>query len=607
MNVPAPLPPPPGTRFAAALASHGVGSAERAAIRAFARVVAQGDFARDFAMALGRLARDTVAGGSAEAAQAAFCGELAACGGWQEGEAWFERVSASWAECLACGAGVGFALDACAALVKAAERHLAGERAVVYQLEMDILFAVDAFAWCVASLLARQSVAEASTGAVAVAVAEHDSLTGLPNRRRYTRLLDDWLVAAGPDGRVGLVVLGMEWGVAVQHLPLAERDRLRLAVTERLNVAVRPGDVLCSTGEHEWSLLLPVLRSPAQVRLAANKLIASCESLLDGEFRELCGQLTGGGAFGPDHGDDTASLEFAARTALLAARKADQRFEDYRDEMSTLVDETVEFERELLGAIYRQELRLFLQPQVRFDDGRCTSAELLLRWQRRNGEWVPPPRVIDAAHRMGVLPKLSRWLIMHAAHMAAMLAGQAVDVKVNLNVTAIDLRDEELPELVAQALTTWRVPADRFGIEVTETALVTDHHHAAELISRLRALGCPVALDDFGTGFSSLAYLRNLPVTALKIDQLFVRQLGTSKADQAIVDAIMRLADGFGLQVVAEGVEDPSARDLLRAAGCDLMQGYLESAAMPLDEFVAWWRQRHGVLEPVAAEVYDAG
>ncbi|MCB1957273.1 MAG: GGDEF domain-containing protein [Rhodocyclaceae bacterium] len=592
-----PMARPAAADFSSALVSHGVGSAEMAAIRAFARVVEPVDFARDFAVALARLVPDGTGQAAAEQAQAAFCDALAACTDWGSTGGWFERVSAHWAECVSRGVETGFALDACASLVKAAARHLAGDRAVVYQLEMDILFAVDAFAWCVASLLSRQSNRHEALGPAEFA--DRDLLTGLPNRRCYARLLDDWLSQSGPERRVGLVVLGMEWGIAVQHLPMAERDRLRLAVTERLRAAVRAGDVLCATGEHEWSLLLPVLRSPAQVRLAANKLIAACEALLDGEFRELCGQLTGGGAVGPDHGRDTSALEYAARTALLVARKDEQRFEDYREAFSTVVDDTIEFEHELLGAIYRQELKLFLQPQVRFDDGRCDSAELLLRWRRSSGAWVPPPRIIDAAHRMGVLPKLSRWLIMHAAHMAAQLAELGTAIKVNLNVTAIDLRDDELPELVAQALETWRVPAGRFGIEVTETALVADHHRAAQLISRLRSLGCPVALDDFGTGFSSLAYLRNLPVTELKIDQLFVRQLGSSTADQAIVDAIMRLADGFGLQVVAEGVEDVDARELLRAAGCDLMQGYIESPAMPLEDFVRWWRLRNGLPEDV--------
>lgn len=589
----------------AALLSHGVGSAEMAAIRAFSHVVGGEDFARDFAASLARLAAESLVSGTVDQVKAAFCSALIDCSGWTDAPAWFARVADLWQSCRVAGVEPGFALDACAALVKAAARHLAGDRAVVAQLEMDILFAVDGFAWCVASLLARQQLPDG--GVVTRDHEDREALTGLPNRRRYACLLEDWLSLASETRRVGLVVLSMEWGSTVQHLPLAERDRLRLAVSDRMSAAVRAGDVLCVTGDHEWSLLLPVLRSPAQVRLAANKLIAACESLLDGEFRELCGRLTAGGAVGPEHGRDAASLEYAARTALLVARRDELRFEDFRSEFSQVVDGEVEFERELLGAVYRQEMQLHLQPQVRFDDGRCTSAELLLRWQRESGEWVPPPKIIDCAHRMGVLPKLSRWLIMHGARVAAQLAEQGVDVKVNLNVTAIDLRDEELPELVAQALATWRVPAERFGIEVTETALVADHHRAAQLITRLRELGCPVALDDFGTGFSSLAYLRNLPVTELKIDQMFVRQLGSSRADQAIVEAIMRLADGFGLQVVAEGVEDLQARDVLHAAGCHLMQGFLESAAMPQEAFVRWWRGRNGLAEEVPGSQAEGG
>ncbi len=593
----------PAPDLADALASHGVGSAEMAAIRAFSRVVSVHDFTRDFAACLAQLANESFDARVPGEAEASFCSELAACGDWAEPGPWFARVHAAWQQCVAAGARTGFALDACASLVKAAARHLAGDRAVVNPLEMDILFAIDAFAWCVASLLGR--LPPRSLVARDEAQEERDALTGLPGPRTCARLLEEWLRQADVSRRVGMVVLSMEWGVAVQHRPVAERDRLRLAVARHLGDAVRAGDVLCATGDHEWTLLLPAMRSPAQVRLAANKLIASCEALLDGEFRELCGRLTGGGAVGPDHGSDPTTLEFAARTALMVARQNELRFEDYREEFSDAVEEVVEFERELLAAIYMQELELHLQPQVRIDDGYCEGAELLLRWQRTDGEWVPPPDIIEGAQRLGILPKLSRWLIMHAARIAAQLAEAGVDVKVNLNVTAIDLRDDELPELVQQALETWRVPPGRFGLEVTETALVADHQRAARLVSRLRELGCPVALDDFGTGFSSLAYLRNLPVTELKIDQLFVRQLGSSTVDQAIVEAIMRLAEGFGLQVVAEGVEDARARDLLHAAGCNLMQGYLESAALPLRDFIHWWRLRNGLdaeQEPTTAQ-----
>ena len=592
------IPPAQIPDFRQALASHGVGTAELAAIRAFTRVVAPADFARAFAVCLSQIAGGSVAAGGGEQAAARFCSDLANCTEWSDPQPWFDRVHADWARCVDSGAEAGFALDACAALVKAAARYLTSDGAGVGRLEMDILFAIDAFAWCVASLLSQALLPRRADGA---ARGDIDSLTGLPNRHAVGRLLAQWLPkVAGDSVRVGLVLLSIEWGVAVRHLPAIERDRLRLAVSQRLGEAVRAGDVLCASGDHEWSLLLPALRSPAQLRLAANKLINACEALLEGEFGERCGRLRAGGAAGPEHGRDALALEVAARTALLIARQRELDFEDYRGEFAGVVGDAIDFERELLNALHLQELQLYLQPQVRLSDGRCVSVELLLRWQRHSGEWVAPPRIIEGAQQIGVLPRLSNWLIMHGAKVAAELAQAGVDVRVNLNVTANDLIDDELPVMVAQALDTWRVPPERYGLEITESALVSDEQRAARLIAELRELGCPVALDDFGTGFSSLAYLRNLPVTELKIDQMFVRQLAHSRPDQAIVEAVMRLADGFGLQVVAEGVEDEQARHLLAEAGCDLIQGHLEARAMPLAEFIGWWRAREAGRQALA-------
>ncbi|MCB1907049.1 MAG: EAL domain-containing protein [Rhodocyclaceae bacterium] len=583
--------------FEQALVNHAVGVEEMAAIRAFARVVAAADIASEFALCLARIAQGSVMSGS-EQAQAHFCRVLVDCARWAEPQPWFDRLHASWAECLDGGAAPGFSLDACAALVKAAARCLAGDRAAVPRLEMDILFAIDAFAWCAASLLARELPSRPADGASSGDV---DAATGLPDRHAIGRLLGQWLPGAGEGQRVGLVVLSMEWGVAVRNLPASERDRLCVALSQRLAEELRAGDVLCASGDQEWSLLLPALRSPAQLRLAANKLIMACDMLLEDEVGERCGRLRAGGAVGPAHGHDAASLEVAARTALLVARRRSLDFEEYCDEFAEVVDETVDFERELLSALHLQELQLYLQPQVRLCDGRCVAVELLLRWQRHSGEWVAPPRIIDGAQRLGVLPRLSNWLIMHGAKVAAALVHAGVDVKVNVNLTASDVMDDELPVMVAQALDTWRVAPGRFGLEITESALVPDEQRAAKLISYLRQLGCPVALDDFGTGFSSLAYLRNLPVTELKIDQMFVRGLGQSRADQAIVEAVMRLADGFGLQVVAEGVEDARAREMLAEMGCDLVQGHLEAQAMPLGEFIGWWRAREAGRSSVPA------
>ena len=568
----------------------GIDIAELAAIRAFAKVVDPKELSAEFAVLMAARGRLSSASESAAAGEALFCAELLRAEAWAGDPDWIGRLLRLWLGCCDSGSDVGFVLEACAATLAAAGRRLVGERAVVYQLEVDILFALERLMLGVAAVLSSSTIRREQR--LRARLEEIDEVTGLPNRHRFMRLLGSWLDTASDSVRIGLVVLTLEWGVAVQHLPVPDQDRLRLMIADALRDVVRPGDLLCATGDNEWSLLMPALRSPAQVRLAANRLVEVCESLLDGELRQLRGRIAAGGAVGPEHGTDPETLEHAARIALVVARQTGRGFEDYRDDIAATVQVYVDQERDFIRALQLQQFELVLQPQLDTRSGRCESAELLLRWYRDSGDSVAPPEVILLADRLGVLPQLSRWLIMHSVRMISELTAQGMALRLSLNLTAADMRDEELPDLISQGLRTWRVNPSQLTLEITETALLSDEVRVRQVIVRLRELGCDVALDDFGTGFSSLAYLRNLPVSELKIDQLFVRQLDRSERDRAIVDAVIRLGHGFGLRVVAEGVEDEATRAVLAESGCDLLQGYLLARPMPLDEFVTWYRAR---------------
>ena len=568
----------------------GIDVAELAAIRAFSKVVDAKELAAEFAVMMAARSRLPAASEAAAEDEARFCAELLRAEAWAGDPEWINRLMRLWVACCEAGSDVGFVLEACAAMLAAAGRRLVGERAVVYQLEVDILFALERLMLGVAAVLTSATVHREQV--LRSRLEELDEVTGLPNRRRFMRLLGNWLGTASESARIGLVVLTLEWGVAVQHLPLPDQDRLRLLIADALRDAVRPGDLLCATADNEWSLLMPGLRSPAQVRLAANRLVEVCESLLDGELRQLRGKISAGGAVGPEHGADAETLEHAARVALVVARQTGCGFEDYRVDIASTVQVYVDRERDFIRALQLQQFELVLQPQIDLRSGRCESAELLLRWYRESGESVAPLEVILLADRLGVLPQLSRWLVMHAVRTISELTAQGMPIRLSLNLTAADMRDDELPDLIGQGLRTWRVNPSQLTLEITETALLSDEVRVRQVIMRLRELGCDVALDDFGTGFSSLAYLRNLPVSELKIDQLFVRQLDQSERDRAIVEAVIRLGHGFGLRVVAEGVEDEATRDRLVASGCDLIQGYLLARPMPLEEFVDWYRNR---------------
>jgi len=189
---------------------------------------------------------------------------------------------------------------------------------------------------------------------------------------------------------------------------------------------------------------------------------------------------------------------------------------------------------------------------------------------------------------------LSRWLINHSARVLAELHRNGIDVRVSINLTASDLQDVELPDLLQQSLSTWAAPPRRLGVELTESAVIADEAQTYEVLSRVRDLGCSVAIDDFGTGYSSMIYLRRLPLHEIKLDRTFVRSIASSPQDRAIVGALVQLAHGLGLEAVAEGVEDEATLAILRKLGCERAQGYLFGMPMPVAEFITWWHARQG-------------
>jgi EAL domain-containing protein (putative c-di-GMP-specific phosphodiesterase class I) len=223
-------------------------------------------------------------------------------------------------------------------------------------------------------------------------------------------------------------------------------------------------------------------------------------------------------------------------------------------------------------------------------------AEALLRWQHAAGETVAPQFIVEIAEEAGVSPQFSRWLVTRAARTLAEFALEGIPLRLSINLTANDLRDEELPDMIEQALTIWNVPADRLTLELTESAMISDEQHSLGILYRLRDLGCRLAVDDFGTGYSSMAYLRQLSLNELKIDQLFVRRMDESPQDREIVRSMIQLAQGLRLEVVAEGVETKGTWTLLSEYGCQRVQGYYFSKPIAVTEFVRWWHERRGEL-----------
>jgi EAL domain-containing protein (putative c-di-GMP-specific phosphodiesterase class I)/GGDEF domain-containing protein len=378
--------------------------------------------------------------------------------------------------------------------------------------------------------------------------------------------------------------LGALTGTAAAH-------RLLDDVFAGLARALRPQDRFAAITHDEIWLMLPDLAHAGFAVLAAHRVLAELQLVLTKASRREAFRPCIGIACFPEHAPDGTRL---IECADLARRAASVSADHYAVFESSGPTETLhpELEGELRLAVRTNAIDVHYQPQVSLRTGHCTSAEALLRWSRPSGA-VSPAVVAGIAERTDLLHPLTLLILNVALRHAAGFRRGGQPVRVSVNVSPKLIGDEELPELVTQLIETWNLPADALTLEVTEGAVFSDVPRAEEMLKRLKAHGVRLAMDDFGTGYSSLAQFKRFPFDEIKLDKLFVQNLCASEGDARIVRAVIDLAHAFGMEVVAEGVEDEPTLEQLREMGCDLAQGFLIAKALPEADFRAWWRTHH--------------
>lgn len=392
---------------------------------------------------------------------------------------------------------------------------------------------------------------------------------------------------------LGVIAFIVHPDTAYYRLSPESALRLRQEITHRLREKLRENDRLFSISSLEWLIVLPGLRSSATLTMAMLRL----RNLFDEPGLNVDGislrlPISCGAALHPDDGEDALHLVQSARIASLHAEMSGLDSALYDPGMEELDDRLKKFDQELRSAFSGDRgLRLYLQPQIEATSVRCVGAEALLRWCRANGEWVSPPELLAAIERLGYRHRFNRWLFNTAGQISHKLALSGIDIRLSLNLSANDLLDPEVPDLLAQALDTWNVSPTAIRLEITETSMVQETGGVIDVLQRLRELGTSISIDDFGTGFSGMSNLKNLPVQEVKVDQSFIRHIDVSMRDQEITESIIRLSHRLGLQVVAEGVETREIADLLSDMGCEWLQGFLYSPALPLESFIAWYRE----------------
>lgn len=418
----------------------------------------------------------------------------------------------------------------------------------------------------------------------------HDSLTGLPNRALMNHRLEKTLVRSrDSDESFALIMIDLNRFKEINDsLGHGVGDELLRAVAGRLTGAVRDKDTVARLGGDEFAILLPAVDAQAafgraqKVRdaLSRNAVILAEHSLL------IEGSI--GISMFPDHGDSAEALMQRADIAMYTSKRNKIPVTFYSAAANPHGFGRIELENELRKAIETDGLELHYQPKLELRTGRFVGVEALIRWTHPEYGVVRPQQVAELAEKSGLIHTLSAWVIRTASKQAARWAAEGVTVPMAINLSVWNIQNPDIVNLVKTCIRESRVSPKLVEFEITESAMIVDPIRAHKTLEQLSNLGIGFSVDDFGTGFSSLAYLKRLPVQTVKIDQSFVRDMLKDLADRSIVQSTIDMAHNLGLKVVAEGIEEEAMLDMLIEMKCDMGQGFLFSKAMPPEELFQW-------------------
>ena len=409
----------------------------------------------------------------------------------------------------------------------------------------------------------------------------------------FLNLLEIEIAAMGDSNRVAVLVLRLHRSDrlnAILQPDYAEAGRL--AFVARVTPVLRDKDKFIFINEDECWFFLPQLSSDSLAILATHRILTALSVPLKVELHTVFLNPNIGIACAPTHAQSATNLLRAAETALknAQANNLDFYIAAHNSDMSLAPIDLPKALQEVLDA---NTLELRYQPKIDLHTRCVASVEALVRWPTEHAQSIETSILIDVAERCNMIELLTMRVFNKVLQEMLEWRQSGVTILVWVNLSAKLLSLEHLPTILSRLLSIWNVPATTIGLEITESAFINDIEHTTNVLFELRELGFHLSIDDFGTGYSSLAYLRRFPIDELKIDRMFIHGMTESIQDRQIVQSIIGLAHNFGLQVVAEGVEESSTLAELKILGCDQIQGFLFARPMPGSELIAWCEDFH--------------
>ncbi len=355
-----------------------------------------------------------------------------------------------------------------------------------------------------------------------------------------------------------------------------------------ISACLRPNDRVLRCGQHDFAVILPGVLNAGHALLAARKILGAFQAPLQVENETAKVRFAVGVTLFPDHGGDADQLLRKAQFALMSSETDGVPWAVSNSPEVGALAGAWQLESDLDEALDAGDLELYYQAQIDLTSGLPCGVEALARWNHPRHGLLLPDTFIPVADRSGRLSRLTQWAINTALRQSREWTTRFNLLPVAVNIPTSVAEDAEFPELLAAATGLWAPTPKSLTVEVTETSLLRSPQTARKVLQAVRELGVRVSIDDFGTGYSSLGQFRDLPADELKIDLSFVQAMLRSEPDRHIVKLVLELSQAFGLELVAEGVEDSETLTMLHALGCNRVQGYLMARPVPQAEFCQW-------------------